>query len=124
MVPLRIGSVVEVDRGLYRHCGLFAGWRDGVPLVLANLPEGTRIQTWADFARGRSVSQRGYPGRLRADQVLARAQSVMARQYSWLSWNCEHFVNYAHGLKEESPQVAAWVVAVGILGLAITASRG
>lgn len=35
----QIGTVVEVDRGLYRHCGLLYGWSGDVPLVLANLPD-------------------------------------------------------------------------------------
>ena len=69
----QIGTVVEVSRGLYRHCGLFYGWHDGVPLVPANLPGGTRIQTWDEFSGGRRVNVMEYPSKMTHWQVLARA---------------------------------------------------
>lgn len=118
-----IGEVVEVDRFLYRHCGLFYDYRNGIPLVLANLPEGVRLQSWTEFSGGHPVRIVGYPGELSSWQVLARAESAMHRPYSWLSWNCEHFVNHAHGLKVESAQVVGWATFAGVLGLAATLSR-
>jgi hypothetical protein len=120
----QIGTVVEADRGLYRHRGLFYGWRGGTTLVLANLPGGTRIQTWKEFSGGRHVNGLGYPSKMMYWQVLARAESVMNRPYSWLTWNCEHFVAYAHGRKVESPQVLGWAMAAGVLGIALMTTRG
>ena len=118
-----IGEIVEVDRGWYRHHGLFYGFRNGVPLVLANIPGGVRLQSWAEFSNGRQVRIVGYPSALPTWQVLARAQNAMGRQYSWLSWNCEHFVNHAHSVKVESTQVNGWLMLAGMLGVAATLSQ-
>lgn len=123
MKKLQIGTVVEVDRGLYRHSGLLYGWNGEIPLVLANLPGGARIQTGDEFSGGQRIKVRGYPSNMSHMQVLARAATAMNRPYSWLSWNCEHFVAFAHGLKVESPQVLGWAMAAGVLGLAIVATR-
>lgn len=123
MKTLQIGTVVEVDRGFYRHTGLFYGWRGEIPLVLANLPDRTRVQTWNEFSGGHRVRVRGYPSNMPHGQVLARAESVMTRPYSWLSWNCEHFVAFSHGLKVESPQVKSWAMIATVLGLGIMAIR-
>lgn len=95
----------------------FYGFRNGVPLVLANIPDGVRCQSWAEFSAGRQLRIVGYPSALPSWQVLARAQKAIGREYSWLSWNCEHFVNHAHGLKAESAQVIGWATLAGTLGL-------
>lgn len=60
------------------------------------------------FARGRPLTVAGYPGRLRPALVMQRARSMHERPYSLMSFNCEHFVRFAHGLPVESPQLKQW----------------
>lgn len=120
---LQVGSIVEVDRGFYRHLGLFYGWRGQTPMILVNLPSGTKVQSLDEFSNGQSVYVKGYPSNLLDWQVLTRAKSVINKPYSWLSWNCEHFVNFAHGLKVESPQVLSWAALASTIGLALVVIR-
>lgn len=58
----------------------------------------------------------GYLGSLPPEIVLARARAKIGTRYSLFNWNCEQFVRYAHGLTQESPQLAT---AASLLVLAL-----
>lgn len=60
----------------------------------------------------------GYLGSLPPEMVLARARAKLGTSYSLFNWNCEQFVRYAHGLNQESPQLAT-VASLLILALVI-----
>ena len=120
---LTVGTVLEADRGLYRHCGLVYGFRGSDPVVISNLPGGAQLQSVAQFANGKEVRVVGYPSQFSSWQVIARALSVANRPYSWLSWNCEHLVNYAHGLRIESQQVNRWIALAGLVSVTVALAK-
>lgn len=71
----------------------------------------------SSFAKGRTVTVDGYLGSLPPAAVMARARLKRGTAYEWSTFNCEHFVRYAHGVKVESPQLQGAVI-LGLLGLA------
>lgn len=106
--PLLPGTVVESDRGLYRHVGLVTERHvKGERSVLSFSADagGLLEEPLSAFARGGQIAVKGFPGELSPSAVMARARSAINTKYSWLSFNCEHFVRFAHGLKLKSPQI-------------------
>ncbi|MGJ7512634.1 hypothetical protein [Variovorax sp. GT1P44] len=104
------GTVLRINRGLYDHVALLGerAWT-GERHVLSFGPGPTSLveMPFSQFAGDRAVVVDGYPGRLAPEAVLARARQVAARRrYSWLGFNCEHFVRTAHDVAVESPQLA------------------
>lgn len=116
------GTVLRLDRGLYDHVAIlgeyaWAGERQVLsfgpgPVSLMEVP-------FSRFADGSLVSVDGYLGQLAPKAVLAQARRIGAeRRYSWLAFNCEHFVRAAHGTAVESPQLGrAFLFAVGAVFL-------
>lgn len=47
--------------------------------------------------------------------ILARAQAGQHPVYSWVTFNCEHFVSFALGAPIKSPQIAFWGLAAAAL---------
>lgn len=126
LVGLRPGTVVQVDHGLYRHVGMVSDrYFSGQPGVLSfsAATGGIAEESFEVFARGRCVQIEGYLGIFPSSLVLSRARSMKERRYSWLSFNCEHFVRSAHGVAVESPQVQQWVVLGGCAGVFALALR-
>lgn len=69
-----------------------------------------------EFAKGGEVYYVGeIRGRLAGQTVVRRARSRLGEPYSLFSDNCEHFVRWAHGLTEESPQLQVGVAVGGLL---------
>jgi len=112
---LPAGTVVAVSRGLYKHVGLLTE-----PVVnqerhvISLNPGGPRRQVIEEpisvFARGQSVQVVPMDSALPNWSVLARARSRQHPHYSWVTFNCEHFVRFALGHKLESPQLAIWAI--------------
>jgi hypothetical protein len=114
------GTVLRLNRGLYDHVAIlgeyaWTGERQVLsfgpgPVAFAEIP-------YSAFARGSVVKVDGYLGQLPPQTVLARARRIgVTRRYSWLAFNCEHFVRAAHGIRIESPQLGrAVVLALGTL---------
>lgn len=114
------GTVLRLNRGLYDHVAILAehAWpEERQVLSFGPGPVGLVEMPFSQFARGSAVKVDGYLGQLTPDAVLAQARRIGAeRRYSWLGFNCEHFVRAAHGIPVESPQVGrALVVAIGAL---------
>ncbi|HEX3430503.1 MAG TPA: lecithin retinol acyltransferase family protein [Rhizomicrobium sp.] len=121
----RPGTVVYiVILGLFRHKGIVSDrWWNGKPTVIANTPRlGVAELQWDVFANGQMVRIDGYPSKLPPFAVLFRARRLIGTQYSLGSFNCEHFVNYCHGLRPDSPQVVAAVGAAIVVGLFMLAA--
>lgn len=70
------------------------------------------------FQGAGDLKMEGYFGSLPQSVVLERARAKLGSRYALIHWNCEQFVRYAHGLKLESPQLAA-VAALCMVMLAI-----
>lgn len=118
---LKPGTVLRIDRGLYSHVAILGQWRDSRKRsVLTFGPGPLEEVAFEDFAAGKPVVVEGYLGSLHPSEVLDRARRLGARTYSWISFNCEHFVRAAHGLNPKSPQLQR---AFAIAGLALWLTR-
>jgi len=70
------------------------------------------------FTNGKKIKIHAYPGALSPSVVINRARSKLGTAYNFLSWNCEHFIRWVHGIKVESPQLQiSALIGLGILGL-------
>lgn len=120
------GTIVSVPVYIFfRHKGIVSDrWYGGKPVVISNSARagGIAEEPWDVFTSGQLWAAEGHPGNLLPWEVLHRARSLHGTQYNALTWNCESFVNYCHGLPSSSPQLAAIVVAA-LVGTAIIASR-
>ena len=65
----------------------------------------------------------GYLGQLSPAQVVARARSRIGQPYQLLSWNCEDFAHWAHGLEACSPQRAGLAAILSITAFGLLAAR-
>jgi len=103
------GTVLRISRGLYDHVALLGeyAWA-GERRILSFGPGAFSLQEmpFSEFAGGRVVKIDGYLGQLAPQVVLAQARRIgVQRRYSWLGFNCEHFVRAAHGAAIKSPQL-------------------
>lgn len=123
------GTVIAVATfAFYQHKGLVSDlWYGGKPMVISSSARAGRVceEPWDEFAQGKPILIDGYPSGLAPYEVLRRARELIGMRYHVLNWNCEHVVSYSHGLKPQSPQVAATLLlgAAGILALAATRGR-
>jgi hypothetical protein len=114
------GTVLRLNRGLYDHVAILGEyvWH-GQRQVLSFAPGPVSLlaMPFSQFASGNTVKVDGYLGQLSPDTVLVQARRIGAeRRYSWLGFNCEHFVRAAHGVALESPQLGrAFVLTVGAM---------
>lgn len=110
--PYRPGTVLSTSRLVYRHFGILTDrFINGYPSVISNSGEGGMVveESLIKFQGAGDLQVVGYIGSLPQDAVLARARTKLGSKYSIINWNCEHFVRYAHDLKQESPQLTAYV---------------
>jgi hypothetical protein len=118
------GTIVSVPTYVvFRHKGIVSDrWCRGMPMVISNSARVGAVseEPWDVFTSGQSWKNEGYPGNLKAWEVLYRARSAPRLQYNAFTWNCEGFVAHCHGLPPTSPQLAA-VVIVALVGAAIIA---
>ena len=118
-----VGSILSVQKILYRHVGAYLG----KGLVLQNTPtRGAEIVTIDRFSEGASITVQD-PGPICEISFLNRAYAIAVNPspYNVLLNNCEHTVSKAlHGVSR-SPQilVAGIVVTLGILIATAARSR-
>jgi len=118
---LRPGTVLSTGRPFYRHVGMVTDrFVNGVPTVISSSGgRGMVVEESLDAFRGQGdIRADGYLGSLSPEMVLVRARAKLGTRYSLFNWNCEQFVRYAHGLNQESPQLAT-VTSLLILALVI-----
>lgn len=113
------GTVVSVSRGLYNHVGLLTESVFGQERHVISLNPGwpgvqVIEEPLSHFSRGKPVNALPSRTSTPAWVTLSRARSGQHPPYSWVSFNCEHFVNFALGAQIRSPQLVFW-------GLATTA---
>ena len=122
------GMVVQIDFGFYHHPGIVSDRTiNSTPMVISNSfrKRGVFEESWEDFSSGKQVKILGYPGALSPDAVLLRARSKIGSRWNLFRWNCEHFINWSHGLKPRSPQVRNYATyAIALAGLAVLFSKG
>ncbi|MBI2755069.1 MAG: hypothetical protein HYX46_16365 [Betaproteobacteria bacterium] len=122
------GTVVWVWGFLFlRHRGIVSDrWYGGRPMVIASSwGNGVIEEPWDEFRAGQQVYEEGYLGQLPAHEVLWRARSRIGTAYRIADSNCDHLVNYAHGLPVISEQIreAATVVMIGIALFAVASKK-
>jgi hypothetical protein len=125
---LSAGTIVEVQRGLYWHVGILSEprpWGERTVISMSPGPVGSQVreEPFSVFAPSLVVRVRTVEAGLPGWGVLARARSGRHPSYSWTAFNCEHFVNFAHGLPQKSPQVAAWGALAMLVGLCVATGR-
>lgn len=114
------GTVIRVKHGLYDHVGMLSDRAvSGERYVMAFSAEsgGFVEQPLPSFSCGQAVTVEGYLGVLPSAAVMYRARMTRGQAYSWMAFNCEHFVRYAHGVCVESPQLRQWAFLGCIAGL-------
>ena len=120
------GTVIRVPRGPIEHFGILAEPNaNGCRTVISgSLLHGRVVEEpFNEFAKGETISIEGYPGTLPDWLVLQRARSVLDSEYLLLTWNCEHVVRFAHGLRPSSPQIQSCIaIGFGVL-IFLTATR-
>ncbi|MFZ5478321.1 MAG: hypothetical protein ACOZNI_16255 [Myxococcota bacterium] len=133
---LQPGTVVAIDTSYgvvpVRHFGVLSDRTDqhGVPFVFnASQRSGHTLEEhWNVFLDGRQGFRVDLWGGLHSHQVVARARQKLGLPWDLLSWNCEHYIRWCHGLEPESPQVQAGVgIALrtaAIIGIGVALARG
>jgi len=121
MNNLNPGDVVSVMIGLIEHFGIVSDRQiDGMLSIISNSRRTGQVAEEAAnaFAAGKTIKVYGYPSTLMPATVIARARSQLGKPYSLATWNCEHFIRWAHGSKVVSPQLQVAVIAsLVLLGL-------
>jgi len=107
------GTVVSVMAGPIEHFGIVSDLEiGGMPCIISNSRRSGQVaeEPVNVFADGKTMKIHGYPSRRTPAAVIACARSQLGKAYNLVSWNCEHFIRWAHGLKVESPQLRIAVV--------------
>lgn len=114
---LKPGTLLRVNCGLYDHVVLLGEYSVGGErkvLSFGNGSVGFQEIPFSTFASGRGVYIDGYLGSLPPEMVLRRAREAGQLRYSWLFFNCEHFVRHAHSVPVESPQLQRALLLAGV----------
>ncbi len=113
---LPAGTVVTTSRGLYGHVGILTEPTYGTERRVISLnpgPLGNQVleESLSTFSRGKPI--KALPTKTAAPSwvVLSRARSGQHPPYAWMTFNCEHYVNFALGTPIRSPQIAFWSLA-------------
>ena len=108
MVTLKLAQVIGVRVGLVTHIGIVSDRQaDGVPMVISNSLRvgGVAEEPLSVFQGSYPLVTVAQPAVLPAWYVLSRARQMLGTRWNLLTWNCEHFVFWTHGLESKSPQL-------------------
>ena len=120
------GMVVRVNCGLYDHLALMGdSMINGERTVLSFSArhQGLAEVPFSAFAENKQVKVDGHLGTLHPNVVLERARLKKGHPYCLMTFNCEHFIRYAHAVQVESPQVTQWMLLLKGLGVLFALSR-
>jgi hypothetical protein len=113
--PLSPGTVIEVCYPIFKHYAIVSDqFVDGHPTLisLSRRTNAVTEESWQQVTQGRRINVSAIHGQLPGHVVVANARACMsARDLHWnlLTFNCEHFVRFVHGLPVESNQVQSAV---------------
>lgn len=116
-----IGSIIEVEKGLFTHVGVFIG--NG--RVFHNTPErGEHVSTIQEFSGGKPTSLKRSQTPIHL--VWARVRECLSdpQPYSKVWNNCEHTVSKIEKGVHQSVQLRATIIiCVGLLGVMFLKAR-
>lgn len=125
MTAYPLGTVLSADFVFFKHRGVVTGHDyDGRPLVTSSSRRRGQVveESLDEFSRGRQVSAE--PALDAHPAAVARnAHSGLGMRYDFLSFNCDHFVEWAKGREPVSRQLAFWGSAIGAAALLTFALR-
>lgn len=124
MKNLRPGIVIAIRCWWGEHWAIVA-IRHGALSLISNrgIRGGVTEEPFPDVAGNRDWRVVGFLGSLPADAVVHRARSGVGSVYRFLTWNCQDFCFWAHGLEPKSPQREGLVAAIGFAGAAVLLSQ-
>lgn len=105
------GSVIAVRYSMYKHFAIVSDKynSDGLPYLisLSYRTRGVQEEPWDTVVGNRNFEKSLIQGNDSTKTILSRARSCTGKsiKYQLFTFNCEHFVRYAHGLAVESVQV-------------------
>jgi len=107
---LEPGTVIAVCYYMYKHFAIISDRsKDGAPNLISLSYRTRRVkeEPWDTVVGTRRIEKSLIKGAYSQEIVLSRARSCMDKNitYELLTFNCEHFARYAHGLRIESVQV-------------------
>ena len=127
MVPVIPGSVVAIKCWWGEHWGIVAADAFGRTTIISNrgLKGGVTEELWHEVVgdgQWRIVDNLAVE--LAAYFIVMRARAKIGTPYDFWTWNCQHLVYWALGLKPQSPQrdaaallsVAGLVIFLGMAG--------
>ena len=119
------GTVVRADRGLYTHVGILAELVPGRERNVISLNPATQMleEPLSVFGRGQPLVLEPPLSSLHPSLVLARARSGTHPLYSWMEFNCEHFLCFAFGVELRSPQLHRFAAAALLLAASVWVLR-
>ncbi|MGI9327026.1 MAG: hypothetical protein ACR2PZ_17545 [Pseudomonadales bacterium] len=113
------GDVVSRRKGPVMHRGVVLG--DG--RVLHNTPSrGEHISSMLEFSAGQKVRVQRR-SRTERERALSHAERGRHQPYHLLRNNCEHTVSRAHTGRSRSPQLAGWLLGLGLAGATLAVTR-
>lgn len=117
------GKVIAIRYPLYKHFAIISDClgKDNMPNLISLSYRNSSVQeeTWHKVVGAKPVEESSIKGNYTQTTILTRARSCINNniKYNLLTFNCEHFARYAHGLPVESIQVKH-VVYGAVLGAA------
>lgn len=120
MVTLHPGDTIGVRVGFVTHVGIVSDrYSDGAPMVISNSHRagGVTEEPMSVFQGRYPLVSVAQPKTLPAGHILSLARQKLGTRWNLLSWNCEHFVHWAHGLEPKSPQLSHAVAFAGLVAL-------
>lgn len=104
------GTVIAVRYNMYKHFAIVSDRiNNGMPnlISLSYRTSGVQEEPWRLVVGNRNIELSCIKGDYPKEAVLSRARNCIDKniKYELLTFNCEHFARYAHGLPIESIQV-------------------
>lgn len=109
------GTPLKVWLGAYWHEGL----ADGMYVIHNSKAHGKVVRsTYAEFSAGNKIFVCEELQVVDMAVAIQRARSALGVAYDLWVRNCQHFVRWAHGLEQESPQIQQALMAASGLAIA------
>jgi hypothetical protein len=104
------GTVIAIRYLMYKHFAIVSDRKtNNMPnlISLSYRSKGVLEESWQTVVGDRAVEQSSIMGNYSNENVLSNARRCINKniKYKLLTFNCEHFVRYIHGLPIESVQV-------------------